>query len=296
MVENRRLRVALLQAGHAPKTVLSYVIADDGAFLYTEESVIAECHATCPGCAKAAARSDVEHDGTVPSDAGVFTEKPAWNATEAGVRMGDGVGGRVPRYPGLDPLEAEDLLDDDYYDAVDRFGVLPRARVRATDELGNSFSAREEFLRIAKGDLSTIPAHSSIMCEFSYCREAGCPNNDGARPFRKAIVNRIYDLAERLKDRSPFAAGVAASRKMMQTGVTLSEFAEMAMSALNGELDISPPALSSIGFDPHMRIPTPLRSLPRVNPCCGPAWDAPGVEDLLPVEEHLDAYYVGIFR
>lgn len=332
MAENRQLRARLLAEGHAPQTTKAKVIADDhpqasvigertvddADVLEIDDAVLAACVPTCPACHRKAKEIESEHEDLIGSEIGYddpFTKSSlggdpmhgtpsarngAWG-TGAGVRMGVGVGGRVPNGVSamfdMDELDAIKVHPDgfDMHELDDEIGCgihprendprhIPRdRRVSIPTKHGIAVSSQEEISRIVAGDFSVIPPHDYEICEWNTCTDKACKNykrwSIGGR-----LLNKLLDVAESLRFAVPVLAGAAATRKIAQAGIPPLEL------------------LTEIHRDQQERKHRSLDDVPNivgnkfVNLSPMPLWDAPGADDLLPVEDHLDKYYVGIFR
>lgn len=333
---------SLRSGGHDPETVRVAVFADsvrpmgpdDRGFwldaisgaqispIRVVDGIGLACKPSCKACADI--RSDVERDMEGvdlgwwnAGHASVFKGEPgthdAWSGKN-GVAMGEGIGGRVPRF-GLEQDEIDEI--DQIVDNA--IGKRPLGR-----HIFANGTFMDELLRIYRGDYSQIPEHDLENCEWSFCRERACKNYN--RSIHARVYNRVLDVAEWLKKKSPFLASAASARKISQAGVPLMEFMKAALEEAHSLF--IPSSLGAprghehelghdregVTEDPFAScghavgcFPGTLPRAPQLRPLRGrgvapmyPSWSAPapweGSDDLMPVEDHLDSYYVGIFR
>lgn len=272
--------------------------------------VTGTCDPKCGACAHRAAEEEAAHDRWGGHENGIFDSGLGESSTlpNAGVAMGEGIGGRVFHEEPLhaDPFGCGVIIDDE--SRIDPKYVPSGKKVYVPMADGRlAVSSREEFMRIIKGDLSMIPPHDPDECEWSSCPVKGCRNH---RRFslRGRLLNKLVDVAEALRFNNAVFAGAAATRKIAQAGIPPLEMISEVFREITSGADVASSTETArmareleelyqndqLPLRPHplRSCLHPLRSFPRVQPL----WDAPGADDLLPVEDHLDKYYVGIFR
>lgn len=252
----------------------------------------------------------------------------------AGVPMGSGLGGRVPKYG----ISVDDEMGEQPFDDVDlkaHAGCGPGCDPTTSSSAGlDNYGAgvmRDFVQQLVRGDLSAIPEHDYEACEFSFCMEPACRSyrENGSMRFRASrwVFNKLLDFADKRATKNALFAGVAAGRRMMQGGAStadLIDFVRQAKSAmaLDATDDVDkyqsviddikaqqarartgcfPSSASSVHEVDYLEPFDPFH-YPRLTP--RPSFSPPGwpysafdtSPTEFPTEYNLDRFYVGIFR